>query len=99
MAIESTHQIHRGFWGTVAAGGVFASMIHLEGRRAPHAEARSRELLKANRGEIGEAEMLVSLFNGALEIGHGPDSPVLRRRLHEFAWTHRAPRAASSTPA
>jgi hypothetical protein len=44
-------------------------------------------VLKANRGQIVEAEGLVALFNGALEVGHGPDSRALRERLHNFAWT------------
>lgn len=62
-------------------------MTHLRGRRKPHADQRSKELLKTNKGRIGEAEVLVSIFNDALEEGHGPQSGVLRARLREHYWT------------
>jgi hypothetical protein len=31
-----------GFWGSVAAGAIFAGMVVLEGRQPPHARERSR---------------------------------------------------------
>ena len=87
LAIEAPLQLHRGFWGSIADGAVFESMTHLHGRRKPHAAERSEDLLRANRHHIGEAERLVSIFNDALEGGHGPCSPLLRARLREFGLT------------
>jgi hypothetical protein len=87
LAVEEALGLDRGFWGSVASGAVFPSMNHLSGRRRPHAGERSRELLKANRDTITEAETLVSLFNTALQQGHGADSAVLRARLREQRWT------------
>ena len=54
------------------------------GRRKPRAASRSAEVLKANREHIGESELLVSIFNGALEQGCREDSAVLRQRLNEY---------------
>ena len=87
LAIEGALQLERGFWGTIAAGGVFGSMRHVDGRRQPHSDARSRSVLKANRGWVVEAEGLVALFNSAFEAGMNPDARELARDLSEFAWT------------
>jgi hypothetical protein len=83
-AIEGALHLARGFWGSVAAGAVFASMTHVAGRRKPRAALRSLEVLKANKAHIGEAEMLVSIFNGAIEQGCREDSRFLRQRLAEY---------------
>jgi hypothetical protein len=87
LAVEEALRLRHGFWGTVADGAVFASMTHLRGRRKPHAALRSHELLKTNKSRITEAEVLVSIFNNALEEGLGPESPTLRARLREYSWT------------
>lgn len=87
LAVEGRLGLHRGFWGSVADGAVFTTMTYLGGRRKPHAAERSRQVLKANEGHIGEAEMLVAIFNTALEEGHRAGSPVLRARLREHQWT------------
>lgn len=87
LAVEQPLRLHRGFWGSVADGAVFTTMTYLDGRRKPGAAQRSRQVLKANHGHISEAEILVSIFNTALEEGLGPDSPVLRARLRDEQWT------------
>ncbi len=87
FAVERGLGLHRGFWGSVAAGAVFASLEHVGGRRRPHAAERSRALLKENQGDLTETEILVGLFNQALEEGLAPDSPELRRRLKRYVWT------------
>jgi hypothetical protein len=68
-------------WGSVAAGAVFKTMRYGGGRRRPHAAERSRPLLKQNAPQLSEAEILVRLFNDAIEQGQGENSPVLRQRL------------------
>lgn len=87
LAVEAPLGLHRGFWGSVADGAVFTTMTHLSGRRKPGAAERSRQVLKANHGYISEAELLVSIFNHALEEGHGPTSAVLRARLRDEQFT------------
>lgn len=87
LAVEEPLGLRGGFWGSVADGAVFTTMSYLGGRRRPHAAERSEQLLRANRGAISHAEHLVSIFNSALEEGHGPDSPVLRARLRDEQFT------------
>jgi hypothetical protein len=87
FAVEQGLRIRRGFWGSVADGAVFGSLTHVSGRRKPRASERSKELLKENKGELTETEILVGLFNQALEEGLEADSPILRDRLRRYIWT------------
>jgi hypothetical protein len=87
FAIERALGIQRGFWGSVAEGAVFASLTHVSGRRRPHAAERSDQILKRNRDDLNATEILVGLFNQAMEEGLGPESPELRRRLQRYVWT------------
>lgn len=87
FAIERGLGIRRGFWGSVADGAVFDSLTHVSGRRRPRAAERSKQVLKANKGQLTETEILVGLFNQALEEGLGPESPELLYRLRRYTWT------------
>ena len=87
FAIEQGLRIRGGFWGSVAQGAVFGSLTHVSGRRRPKAAERSERILKENKGELVETEILVGLFNQALEEGLGPESPELRERLRRYVWT------------
>jgi hypothetical protein len=87
FAVEQGLGIRGGFWGSVAQGALFGSLTHVDGRRPPHTEKRSQEILKRNTGELTETEVLVGLFNQAMEDGLGPDSPELRFRLGRYVWT------------
>jgi len=87
FAIEQGLRIRGGFWGSVADGAVFGSLTHVSGRRKPQAAKRSKEVLKANKGELTETEILVGLFNQAIEEGLGAESPELRDRLRRYTWT------------
>lgn len=81
--VEKALGFDRGFWGSVAAGAIFPSMTYLEGRRKPKAAEQSRTVLKTNASELGEAEVLVRIFNDTIEQGHGETSAVLYSRLRE----------------
>lgn len=87
FAVERGLRLRRGFWGSVADGALFESLEHVSGRRKPHALQRSKELLKRNKGELTETEILVGLFNQALEDGLTSESPELRMRLRRYTWT------------
>jgi hypothetical protein len=67
FAVESALQLPNGFWGSVAAEAVLPSMTHIGGRRKPRAEERSSVVLKTNAAHLGEAEVLVRIFNTACE--------------------------------
>src|SRR5690606_25820045 len=60
---------------------------HLSGRRKPQAAERSKRVLKENQDYLTETEILVGLFNQAMEEGLRADSPVLRARLKRYIWT------------
>jgi hypothetical protein len=81
--VEKALRLDRGFWGSVAAGAVFPSMVYLAGRRKPKAAERSSSILKQNALQLGEAEVLVRIFNDTIEQGHGETSTVLYGRLAE----------------
>jgi hypothetical protein len=87
FAVERGLRIRSGFWGSVADEVVFGSLTHVSGRRKPKASERSKQLLKENKGELTETEILVGLFNQALEEGLEPESPELRARLQRYIWT------------
>jgi hypothetical protein len=69
-AIGLTH----GFWGSVAEGAVFPGMKVLKGRQAPHAAARSREILRqmAASQQGTEAEVMVDFFVHLTQQGCTP---------------------------
>jgi hypothetical protein len=81
--VEQALGLRQGFWGSIADGAVFPSMTHLEGRRKPKAAERSGTVLKANARALTEAEVLVRIFNDAIEQGHTQTSPMLCGHLKE----------------
>lgn len=87
FAIEQGLGIRGGFWGSIARGAVFGSLTHVSGRRRPKAAERSEQVLRENKGELTETEILVGLFNQALEEGLGPESLELRKRLRRYVWS------------
>ncbi|MCI2423720.1 hypothetical protein MOQ72_40575 [Saccharopolyspora sp. K220] len=56
-----------GFWGAVAAGAVFKSMEHLDGRRPPHAAARSAAAILARSDRLHRAELMADLVDQVAE--------------------------------
>lgn len=50
-----------GFWGAVAAGAVFDSMDHLDGRRPPHTRERSAAAIRARADRLQRAELMAGL--------------------------------------
>ncbi|HZU13261.1 MAG TPA: hypothetical protein VFB58_10520 [Chloroflexota bacterium] len=56
-----------GFWGTIAAGGIFRGMRVAAGRQPPHAAERSKAIIRANVSAIGLAEQVVGNVTGVLD--------------------------------
>lgn len=61
LVVERETDDHGGFWGAVAAGVVFASMEHLDGRRPPHAAERSTAAMRERSDDLRRAELMVWL--------------------------------------
>ena len=66
VAERSTGQ-DRGFWGAVAAGAVFSSMRHLDGRRPPHAAERSAAAIRGHSDGLLRAELMADLVERVAE--------------------------------
>lgn len=66
--VEHALGLQQGFWGSVAEGCVFPGMQHLAGRRKPHADERSRAVMRANGGRITQAEVLVGALLHAIVL-------------------------------
>ena len=61
LVVERAIGDHGGFWGAVAAGVVFSSMEHLDGRRPPHARDRSEAAMRDRGDGLRRGELLVWL--------------------------------------
>lgn len=59
--VEREMEDDGGFWGAVAAGAVFASMEHIDGRRPPHAKERSERAIRARSDRLQRAELMAGL--------------------------------------
>lgn len=59
LVVERETGDHGGFWGAVAAGVVFSSMEHLDGRRPPHARERSAATMRERASGLRRAELMV----------------------------------------
>ena len=72
LIVERETGDHGGFWGAVAAGVVFSSMEHLDGRRPPHARERSEAAMRERSDGLRRAELMVWLTERvARERRHG----------------------------
>ena len=83
FVVEKALHLNRGFWGSVSDGAVFPTMTHVGGRRKPKAAERSSSLLKTNAPQLSEAEVLVRIFNDAIEQGDSETSSGLHGRLKQ----------------
>jgi hypothetical protein len=61
LVVERETGDHGGFWGAVAAGVVFGSMEHLDGRRPPHARERSEAAMRERADGLRRGELMVWL--------------------------------------
>jgi hypothetical protein len=81
LVVERELGIADGIWGGIAAGMVYASMEHVQGRRPPHSAERSAELKRAQRQPIMRAELLANLVEAVamLDAPSGDDIARLAR--------------------
>src|SRR5262245_18930486 len=62
-----------GVFGSIAAGGVFPNMQVVAGRKRPHAQQRSEQLLRDNKKSLAVAEVLAGVVHDAVERGDRGD--------------------------
>jgi hypothetical protein len=69
----------RGFWGSVAAGAMFTpGMTVVDGRRKPHADERSKQILKANADQIGVSEFVAAAAHDACAHGETAEQALAK---------------------
>jgi hypothetical protein len=78
FVVERELGIVDGIWGGIAAGMVYTSMDHVQGRRPPHSAERSDELKRAQRQRIMRAELLANLVE-AIAMLDDPSGDDIRR--------------------
>ena len=76
--VERELGIADGIWGGIAAGMVYTSMEHVQGRRPPHSAERSDELKRAQRQRIMRAELLANLVEAIARL-EDPSGDDIRR--------------------
>jgi len=71
LVVERELRIADGLWGAIAAGIVYTSMEHVQGRRPPHAAERSAQLKREQRRPVMRAGLLADLVEAVAML----DSP------------------------
>jgi hypothetical protein len=92
---EREFRLHRGVFGSIAAGAMFGNMTVVEGRTWFDANARSRAVLRAHTAEIGIAELVAGVVHEGVERQARPE--VVLTRLRD-AWGTLSPDACPYHP-
>lgn len=82
LIVEDELDLRLGVWGVLAAGGMFRHAEVVEGRRAPHATRRGREVISAAGDRIMQAEVLVRAVCDAVAEA-STDARAVRRAAGE----------------
>ena len=77
FVVERELHIRDGIWGGIASGIVFDSMQHVGGRRPPHAQERSKELLASFRSRGLRAEVLANFVECVAGLDHPSDTQIM----------------------
>ena len=78
FVVERELGIADGIWGGIAAGMVYTSMDHLQGRRPPHSAERSDQLMRAQRQPLMRAELLANLIEAIAMLDDPPAAEIGR---------------------
>lgn len=82
LVAERELAIADGLWGGIAAGTVYTSMEHVQGRRPPHAAERSALRKREQRQPLQRAELLADLVE-AVAMLDAPSEDDIRRLTRE----------------
>lgn len=85
IVVEATLGLDDGFFGTIASGGVFNSMNHIDGRLPPHARTKAEARVRSNAEGLRRAECIVSGFGTDFTATNRPAPTVRRDRMAAFA--------------
>src|SRR6516165_5535949 len=77
FVVERELHIRDGIWGGIASGIIFDSMQHVSGRRPPHAQQRSKELLASFRSRGLRAEVLANFVECVAGLDHPSDTQIM----------------------
>jgi len=85
LVVERELGVTDGIWGTIADGGIYASMRFAGGHRLPHDAVRKSEALKkARHHRIGRAELFANVAESIAALDSPTDAQVreiIRRHL------------------
>jgi len=81
FVVEQNLRVKNGFWGSIADGAVVKGMSYLDGKRKPHAEERSKAILKANERPLAEIEVIIRLFREGIDKAGASPAAVVHREL------------------
>ena len=76
--VERELGIVDGIWGGIAAGLVYSSMEHVQGRRPAHPAERSAELKRLQRERITQAELVANLVEAVAMLDAPSDDDIQR---------------------
>lgn len=101
FVVEQELGISDGIWGGIAAGMVYTSMEHVQGRRPPHSALRSAELMRAQQQRLMRAELLANLVEAIAKLDNPAADQIgrlARRALPGLArGLHTMPRPRNSS--
>ncbi|TDV47055.1 hypothetical protein [Actinophytocola oryzae] len=89
FATERELRLTDGVWGSIAAGGVFANMQVVAGRKRHDARQRSERVLKANSRSLAIAEVLAGVVHDAVE--HRDRRELYQRACGAWGVLHEEP--------
>ena len=78
LVVERELAIADGLWGAIAAGAVYTSMEHVQGRRPPHSAERSAELKRGQRQPTLRAGLLADLVEAVAMLDAPSDDDIRR---------------------
>jgi hypothetical protein len=81
FVVESVLGLDRGFWGSIAAGAVFAGMTRISGRLPPHSAERAAGILREAGQKGTEAEVFVSAFLDVVRRNLDRELPAALARI------------------
>lgn len=84
--VERELRLPWGFWGVVAAGGLFPAATVVAGRQRPHAKQRATEVVKHAAAHLTQAEVMVSRIVAITASNRESDWDHVRRTL-PTRWT------------
>lgn len=90
--VERELKMEGGFWGSIAAGAVFATVEVVSGRQPPHAAELSAALIKASYREQAAAELYVAVLQTVAAEGRERDWRYVSSCLDEVWRPFRWPR-------